>query len=45
MDSYFNKKFWTGFTGLFGFFYSRFPEETGKISSASRREVNVKPLL
>jgi hypothetical protein len=28
----------TGFTGLFGFFYYRFPDETGNVQSASRKE-------
>jgi hypothetical protein len=34
MDSYFNKKSWTGFTGLSGFFLNHFPEENGQTQRA-----------
>jgi hypothetical protein len=35
---YFTPMYLTGFTGLVGFFYYRFPDETGNVQSASRKE-------
>jgi hypothetical protein len=41
MDSYFIKKFWTGFTGSTGFLFDHSPDENGQTQSPSANRFNL----